>query len=62
MDGEIPTEKSGVHRRKQKPSFSQKILVLISVLLVLISLPYRNQDKSKWKAKQNSVSMYPRGV
>jgi len=28
---------------------------LISVILVLISLPYRNQDKSKWKSKQNPI-------
>ena len=26
-------------------------------ILVLISFPYRNQDKSKWKSKQNSVSI-----
>jgi len=49
-------------RIDKKSSFSEKILVLISVILVLISFPYRNQDKSKWKSKQNSVSAYDRKI
>jgi len=32
--------------------FPQLYEVLISVILVLISFPNRNQDKSKWKSKQ----------